>query len=130
MVKENAMTRRGVAPVLMAGVHRHGGSKDKAQAGLAINELTPDWAVVRCYWTTCNTPGNRTVGCSFRKPQSGGSNPPRGADSKWALECLNTPEPASVTRMRGTDCTGKGNLSISFVRAFSQEARNERLTAG
>ena len=36
----------------------------KAQAGLATNELTPDWAVVLPYWS-CNAPGYRTVGLAF-----------------------------------------------------------------
>jgi len=27
--------------------------------------------------------------------------------------------------MRGTDCTSEGNLSISFIRAFVNGARNE-----
>lgn len=43
---------------------RREGSKDKAQAGLAINELTPVWAMVRLYFF-CNTPGYWTVGRAF-----------------------------------------------------------------
>lgn len=58
------MTRRAGASPLTAGMHRRGGRNEKAQAGLAINELTPDWAVVLPYWS-CNTPGYRTVGRAF-----------------------------------------------------------------
>jgi hypothetical protein len=86
------MTRRVAAPTLDAGAHRRGGSKDKAQAGLAANELTPDWAVVRLYRFTCNTPGYWTVGPAF---------------VSTGLEIQFLPG---------------GPLSLSFVPAFGKES--------
>lgn len=65
VASENTMTRREAALALHAGTHRPEGRKDKAQAGLAINELAPVWAMVRLYDCFCNTPGYRTVGLAF-----------------------------------------------------------------
>lgn len=43
----------------------------------------------------------------------------------WVPKCVNTQEPATSARIRGTDCTDEGNLTISFIRAFVKGARNE-----
>jgi hypothetical protein len=68
------MTRRVVAPSLSEGTHRRGGTNEKAQAGLAANELFPVWAVV----LLLQHPRLLDVGHSFRKRWIGGSYPPRG----------------------------------------------------
>ena len=39
----------------------------------------------------------------------------------WVPKCVNTQEPATSARIRGTDCTDEGNLSIYFIRAFVKE---------
>jgi hypothetical protein len=110
------------ALMLNAGPHRREGSKDKAQAGLAINELTPDWAMVRA---ARFTPGYRTVGRAFVSVGSEIQLLPGGSFFKWALECLNTPEPATEARVRGIGCAGKGSHIIPSAWAPRQGARCE-----
>src|SRR6266496_633977 len=112
------MTREA-ASMLAAGTHRRGGSKDKAHTGLATNEITPVWAVVRA---DRFTPGYRTVGRAFVSIGSEIQLLPGGPFPKSALECLNTPEPATTARLRGRDCTDKGNLSIPLSTGSIQGA--------
>lgn len=111
------------API--AHAYRHGGTKEKGRVGGAPEKASDTAHGGRC---TCITPGYRTVGRSFRKQRSGGSNPPRGVDPiQWALECLNTPEPATEARLRGYGCTVEGSLSIPCRRASRKGARREYL---
>lgn len=90
------MTRRVGASPLNAGQHRRGGRNEKAQAGLAINESIPDWAVVLPYWSA-TTPGYRTVGRAF---VSAGSE---------------------IQLLPGGPFTKISKLSVSFLQTFCQE---------
>lgn len=107
---------------LIASAHRHGGQKDKAHTGCVPEKNTGMGRGGRCLppatWTL--------VAGSY--PRTGGSNPPRGTFHPiqrvilfWVPECVNTQEPATSARMRGTDCTDEGNLTIPFIRAFVKE---------
>lgn len=121
--------RRATAPSNQPAVA--GGAEDKARIGVAPEKATNTGRGGRCL-----PPATWTL-AAVSYPRVGGSNPPRGTFlpdqrvthlKQWVPECANTQEPATVTRMRGTDCTVEGNLSISFIRAFRQGARHESPT--
>lgn len=98
-----------------------GGANDKAHTGCVPEKNTCMGRGGRCLppatWTL--------VADSY--PRTGGSNPPRGAFYPsqrvihWVPKCLNTREPATEARLRGDDCTDKGDRIIPFAWALLKE---------
>ena len=112
--------RRHAAPI--AHAHRHGGGKDKARIGVTPEKATNTGRGGRC--CAALAPEAQMDEPWFRIPEVVSSSLTGGAFFfKWIPECVNTQEPATSARMRGTDCTSEGSLSIPFAWALFKEPR-------
>lgn len=110
--------RREFAP--MSHACRRGGGKEKACIGVLPRGMTNAGRGGRC--CTAFAPVAQLEERRFRSPEVASSNLAGGAFYfSRTTECVNTRKPATDTRMRGNDCTGKDNRIIAFIRAFVKE---------
>src|SRR6266581_5200101 len=105
------------APIARA--YRHGGSKDKARTGVAPEKATNTGRGGHC--SARFAPVAQWIERRFRSPEMPVQFWP-GAFVQWVPECVNTQEPATEARLRGRDCTDKGNLSIPLSMGSIQGA--------
>ena len=90
--------RRDAAPMYHA--HRHGGVKEKACIGHAPRKDANAGRGGRC--CTAFAPVAQMERALVRTRMVVSSSLAGGALVQWVLECANTQEPATVTRIRGT----------------------------
>lgn len=93
-----------------------GGEKDKARIGAA-----PEKATNTGHGGSCFAPVAQMQRAPGSYPEGAGWIPAGGNFFSWVQGCVNTPEPATAARMRGSDCTGKGNGIIASPRALVKE---------
>ncbi len=113
------MTRRADAPMIHA--RRHGGAKDKAHTGCVPEKNTCMGRGGRCCTTFVPVAQMDRALVSYP-----GGLPvriwPGALIFKWTPERANARKPATKARLRGLDCTDKGNLSIPLRTGFRKGA--------
>lgn len=113
------MKRRVVA--LTARACRRGGGKEKARSGFLARGVASAGRGGRC--CTSFAPVAQLEERRCREWEVASSNLAGGAFFfKWVPECVNTQEPATEARLRGNDCTDKGNSDYTLRMGSTQGA--------